>query len=487
MSQLWTKLWEVSPRVASRASDLLHGVVWQAYSDKEITLSLLMLLATKARRIILVQTDHDLERFVNFNVFQLCGVHDTNHHVQELDLQGIYLGPGTRLLLHLLPRCTQLKILKLGVNSCDQVLYASQACPLQVLYISEWNMRRCKVTQEFLMELITGIRNKSVAEFFSDIRCGNPIIINPTWPNLVEVCFGNCNVQCEFIVMMLMMFPALQWKSTNLFENQRVINEYYFQMLQMGSLHKLALRTSNVIVNTNFMNVLPYAAPLLEEIKVSVRYKSGFMYIHEMLKLCTVFLSLRSLHLYELLHFTPGEPPFQIFSALGSRLLSLDLHGGKVCAIRLKDLRMCLELCPVLQDVTFGFIHGIGCDSTDLQENKQFENLKSLKCASKYLNHYALCCLLNMLPKLEKFIVAGSVDNVDLLLTHLPSLLELRVLKWMMRNKLSVESLCRMPRASTDARPWQLYAPVRCIGHGDKKKLIKCGWSYIPLSSHEPE
>ncbi|XP_069170650.1 uncharacterized protein [Procambarus clarkii] len=492
VQKVWRMVWRMNPPIPLRASVLLHSHLWQGLypaAENDITRVLLALLGAKCPRICLVRFEMEVDRIIFPEVFSSSGVYSRQDHLQELDISGIDLGFNCKFLVFLLPWCHKLAALKLGVNVTYNILYAAQACPITVLHISQRKNYMPELTENNLMEMLFGIRDKSAMEALDDLEQGRLMNLNPTWPRLEEFSVGRFPVSNEFFLILLIIFPRFRCLSINLQNNLYVINYYYNLLLKFKTLRKLSISTCTTVVNTGFMQVLADVAPILEEVKVAGRCKDMIMILKEILPLNNGFPFLHTLRLYELKHFGPGEPPLEAFMALGPRLKLLEVFGGKSRHIRVKDIVKFLTVLPVLEEVTIGFDFGFRCiqcsNISPADYNIKIDNVKTLRCQSRFLTHKSVRCLLKYFPALQEVVILGKVDDVNKVLAFLKFLPELRAVKVVVMEKMSVADLCEMPKASLDQRPWELHANTASVSPADRRNLINSGWTFLPVTRYD--
>nr|XP_045592757.1 uncharacterized protein LOC123754412 isoform X2 [Procambarus clarkii] len=487
VGQVWADLWYLPPSIPSRATHLLHAHLLHAQLLHghlesyvyDITRPLLTLLAVRARKIAIVPVDRQFASLSSPAIFCECGVYKGEHQLQELDLTGVDLGLDMKVLLALLPVCPELTVLKLGGNTTPDVLQAAKTCPLTVLHISERSAKDPRVSESDLMEIIIGSRNHNPTELLSSIRRGRMIEANPTWPQMSDFSTGHCKVQQDFLLLLLAVLTKLNNLSCKSLDLQKVICAFDDLIKESPKQLKLSLKSNQLLANEDFLDTLSRVAPDIEDVKVIYRRRSIQNIASDILTLHDNFPSLKALHIFGMRHASQSEPSPEVFACIGIRLKILELD--EIC---LRDIPSLLQVCPLLQDLTLTFKHGIKCDHTGLPDTARFENVITLNVKSSRLRQEPLSFLLKMLPNLQTIAVQGRVDNVELFLGYLTQLTELRTVKMTELETLEVASLCELPRMVSDRRPWELYASPHILNQSDIKTLQNCGWTYIPFREY---
>ncbi|XP_069959957.1 uncharacterized protein [Cherax quadricarinatus] len=209
VKKVWDFLWKLSRPIPVRATQLLHTHLWHATYPPtriDITRLVLTLLGSQTPWITLGDMETCVERNISPDVFKRSGVYSSQDHLLELDLSGVDLGPSGRILLSLLPWCRHLSTLKLGVNATFDILYAAQACPLVVLHVSERNNSNPQLTEDNLIEMILGIKNRTSVDILNDLRCKRDVNMKATWPKLKEFTPGRVRIHREFMIILMVSF-----------------------------------------------------------------------------------------------------------------------------------------------------------------------------------------------------------------------------------------------------------------------------------------
>ncbi|KAG7168942.1 uncharacterized protein LOC121866424 [Homarus americanus] len=484
VGHVWADLWYLPPCVPARATQLLHTHLLHTHflhehqenDIYEMTCPILTLLAVKIRKITIIPVVRQLPSLSSSAFFSVNGVFSGEYWLQELDFTGIDLIQDLSVLEVLLPLCPELSVLKLGGNTTPDVLLAAKACPLTILHISERLVWEPRIFEDVLIDIVLGSKIHNSGELLESVRRRKPLDLNPTWPHLTDFSSGFCRVKQDFILMILIVFKKLHSLASRVVDVHKAVRTFYELQTQVPNMHKLSLKTNSVYCHKDMIDIFSRVAPKLETLKLTALGS-------DISQVSNSFPFLRELHV-DLKFFDPDVSPAEILAGIGLQLTVLRLQSSTCSYYEMPQrcISSLLQVCPRLQDLTLAFNRGIQCDHFGVQEMPCFENITSLVCKSGRFRQEPLKCLLKMFPKLQTLSIEGRVNNFESVLQHLTQFQDLRILKLLRLEKIAVESLCELPRMTSDRRSWELYVSPILVSRSDIKKLQNCGWTYIPIS-----
>lgn len=478
--QLWATLWQLPLQIPLQASRLLHAHFSHTLTDA--TLPLMTLLAAEAKMISLRPTDRQLApAHVPDTMLETITL-EPQHQLRELDITGVDLGLNTTLLELLLPRCPNLYALKLGGNTSPCVLRAAKACPIRVLHMSERLVWSPRVLESDLMVTffgVTDVRADQMLQNMKDRKSYNMIL---SWPLLKDLCTGFCRTKCEFLLLVMLIFKDLDRISCKSINCQRLLDTYINYMHNIADIPKLKLKSCTLI--SGDLARVTVAVPDLEEVTLVPRGGSD-QTMAEDLKVLTGLPLFKVLRLHNLRHFGHGDLPmiFDNLKLIGPQLVELELQGGKTGEVCVGFLPSVLQNCPNLRGLSLDTDLGFTDTHTGPLKVGFLIYLTAFKCRAPHFSHTTLISLFQWFPNLQNLMLAGRVNDIEVVINNLSLLPELRVLKLTAKQHLPVQAICELPR-STRHSTWELHVPLTCLTEADISKITFSGWTYVPISEY---
>lgn len=482
MDEVWDVVWWLGGGVAARGVGLLHSyLMCQPLLDgdnlpaarprvPDAAPALVTLLAAKTRRVLLVSVQPQLSRCGPAAAAATRGC--ACFPLRELVLTGVDMGSELNFLLHLLPCCKSLLVLKLGGNCTPAVLEAARDCPLSVLHLSERMAWQPRMTEDALGKLVIGAQG-TVKNVLDAVRRGEQVSFTPAWPDLSDVSTGWCKAQ-DFLLLLLVAFPRLQHLGSQLVDTSVIVRRYTDLALQVLSLPKLSLRVYSVI-SGNFSKVYRCYPNTSELHLLNVTDVERVLW-----EIVEASVHLPQLHVLRL-SIIPGplpQPPSlalrEEFVCFGKRITELHLekgHGSWAFTL--------LSLFPSVQCLR------ITGDILQIPEERgikmTFPSVSRLECMCDNSTR-VLLFLASSFPNLVSLTLKSQRGGLSLPWEQLGELVNLR--DWTLLGTIveNVANLCLIPRETSDTRYWKLSVLPGSVTPGDLQRLRWCGWTCLYVS-----
>lgn len=475
VDEVWRYVRQLGGGMPPRAHALLHAhlLCQQLFGGTQHTArlqvpdaapALVMLLAAKTRAIAFVPIGPQLSR-VGPTAQAVWGCDCLP--LEELVLTGVDMSSELDFLLQLLPCCKRLLVLKLGGNCTTAVLEAARSCPLKVLHLSERMAWQPRMTEDDLGKFFFG-SVLNVKNALNDVQHGRQIDFISAWPGLTDVCMGWCRVSIEFLLLLLIAFPRLQYLNSQLIDMTVVIKQFVDSISHVTN-QKLSLRVNTVI---------------------SGNFSKTYHNIPGVSKLHLLNVTDVEVLLWEILEASVHLPHLQILSlaiipGLPPRLPSLSLRKGFVnFGKHIKELHLgrgyggwaytLLNLFPCLQKLRItGDVMQIP-DETTLKV--VFPSVSILECVCSNTAE-SLPYLVSVFPNLEILTLKSHCGDLALQWEELNELVNLRNLTLLGTLVKNVANLCLVPRDTTEKRHWDLHVVPGSVTPSDLNRLRWCGWT----------
>lgn len=477
VDEVWRDVWQLGGSLATRAAALLHAHLLCQHLLGEVTKhagrvrvpdaapALITLLAAKSQTVSLVPVEPQLFRLGPAAAAVLCCDH---FPLTELILTGIDMESKLDFLLHVLPCCKRLSVLKLGGNCTAAVLEAARGCPLKVLHLSERQVWQPRMTEAGLGKFLIGCVG-AMKYVLDNVRRGEQPNFQTAWPNLTDLCVGWCKVSVEFLLLLLVAVPRLQYLSSKIVDTSVIVRQYVDLASEVSSLHKLSLRAISVI-SENFSKTY-HCYPSASKLHVlNVTDVERFLW-----ELLGVSMHLSNLQVLKLT-LIPGPIPHppslflkQEFAHFGKHIKELHLekgHGGLASTL--------LILFPSVQRLHITGDAMLIPKETGLKIT--YPSVSKLECVCSD-SAQLLLYLVRVFPNLETLILKSQRGGMALQWEQLNELGELKNLTLLGTLVENIPDLCLIPRKTTDKRHWQLSVVPGSVTSKDMKKLRWCGWT----------
>ncbi|KAK8396850.1 hypothetical protein O3P69_005072 [Scylla paramamosain] len=412
------------------------------------------------------------------------GIFKETNQLRKIDASGVDLGAETCFFVHLLPRCHNLTVLVLDVNVSSGILHAARQCPLRVLHVSERMMSHPRLSQETLAELVLGTNRKDLRLVLGAYMVGVPLTFTPAWPNLTHLGTGWCAVSKEFLLLVLLFLPKIEYMQSNVLPVSTVVDEYISRH-QQGSLPKVPLK-ANTILYEAFWRQYIYCPKLEQVTLVPVNAMdeslSGLFQVGNHLPNVTILRMLTNVLTPRPFLLPEEKSEYQEFR---NQITTLELDGITATEFDAGWLMSLLQCFPRLRIL---FLHGNQIVYTEPGDPvvTHFDSVTDIQCVCDSDNERFLR-FLNAFPNLQALTLTAVQGNISLPWERLTELRQLRVLSLYALGVSNLSGLCQLPRSTTERTTWKLRAAPRLVSVDLMAKLRRAGWTWIPTTDIETE
>lgn len=487
--QLWMDLWTLT-RVHREATSLLHAQLFNTKQQGVPALThlgyvvkifnifppILTLLAAGATELLLNPSVMVVPS-VPLSSLAETGIFNEYNNLVKINTDIVDFGRHTEFFVHLLPCCHRLTTLIIEYNVTPEILMAARHCPLQVLGIDKSNVVHPEVIFEVLVQIMLGISHARLKRVFNAYKRGKPVPLNPTWPNLMELNTQSIVVSQEFLSLVLVAHPNLQFLESDVVPMMDIIKLHVRILEKLPGHPKLSLK-GMVAQFGEIQELYPYY-PKLQQ--VSLVIPAGMEgTVEDLLRLGCHLPNFTHLRLTYNGFANPRRvPKTNQFQEFMHQITALELATTSEGHLEACWVVALLRQFPGLKNLHLNDNH-ISNTESGIPWVNNFNTVIHLQTLCKDIN--LTMNFLRMFPSLKQLTLTFFPDIAIFpweCLEHLEKLRILQVLAYKMNNILD---LCNVPRQTPDDEPWILGVPVRHMPKWVARKLQCAGWTWRSLS-----
>lgn len=494
--QLWMNLWPLH-RVHREAVSLLHTLLFstrqhdvpalthKGYVVKIINIfpPIIALLAAGGTQLILNPTIVFVPS-ESLSTLAKTGIFSEYNDLTIINTDFVNFGRHTEFFARLLPCCNKLTTLIVDNNVTPELLTAARHCPLQILVIDKSNLVHPEVILEALIEIMLGIPHTHLTRVLKAYKRGKPMPLTPTWPYLTDFSTQSIKVPQEFLALVLVAHPHLQFVINSVVPVMDIIKLHVSITEKLPSQPKLSL-TGILAPFGEIQELYPFCPKLRQ---VSLIIPAGMEgTVEDLLRLGHHMPNFTNLRLtYYGVASARQIPRTNQFQGFIHQITLLELSKTPEGHLEAWWVAAFLRQFPGLKNLRLSSNHLLNTESS-IPWVCNFNTVTHLQMFCNDIN--LTIKFLMMFPSLKQLTLTLVPDIATFPWECLRRLEELRILHIMAYVINNILDLCKVPRETPNDESWILGVAERHVPDQVVRRLQCAGWCWrsvsdIPLHHH---